>query len=251
MDNGRVLITGNSSGLGEGLSQVYLEKGWQVYGCSRRGCALEGVQDIRLDLSDFDAVPLALCTLLDGVEGLDLVVLNAGVLGEIRDLHETPVEQLREIMEINVWANKVIMDWLHQWGRSIGQVVMISSGASVLGNRGWSGYALSKATLNMLAKLYSHEFPETHIAAIAPGLIDSAMMDYLCDVPDPDAYPALVRLRGARGTETMPDPYNAARRIVTIMEKIRDYPSGSFIDIRQMLEPLEYAKLMGHLNQPR
>ncbi len=251
MSNGRVLITGNSSGLGEGLSQVYLEKGWQVYGCSRRGCALEGVQDIRLDLSDFDAVPLALQTLLDGVDSLDLVVLNAGVLGEIRDLHETPVEKLREIMEINVWANKVIMDWLHQWDRPVGQVVMISSGASVLGNRGWSGYALSKATLNMLGRLYSHEFPDTHISAIAPGLIDSAMMDYLCEVPDPKAYPALARLRGARGTETMPDPYSAARRIVAIMEKFRDYPSGSFIDIRQILEPLEYARLMGHLNQPR
>ena len=251
MDNGRVLITGNSSGLGEGLSKVYLDKGWQVYGCSRRGCTLEGVQDIRLDLSDFDAVPLALQTLLDGVDGLDLVVLNAGVLGEIRDLHETSMEQLREIMEINVWANKVMMDWLLQWGRPVGQVVMVSSGASVLGNRGWSGYALSKATLNMLARLYSHEFPDTHISAIAPGLIDSAMMDYLCEVPDPEAYPALARLRGARGTETMPDPYNAARRIVTIMDRFRDYPSGSFIDIRQILEPLEYARLMGHLNQPR
>ncbi len=72
------------------------------------------------------------------------------------------------------------MDWLLEWGRPVRQVIMVSSGATVLGNKGWGAYALSKAGLNMLARLYDHEFPDTHISALAPGLIDTAMMDYLC-----------------------------------------------------------------------
>jgi NAD(P)-dependent dehydrogenase (short-subunit alcohol dehydrogenase family) len=124
------------------------------------------------------------------------------------------------------------------------QVVMISSGAAVLGNRGWGAYAMSKASLNMLMRLYSHEFPATHLSALAPGLIDSAMMDYLCEVPDPDVFPALQRLRGARGTERMPGPGEAAERVLGVLPELRRFDSGSFVDIRQILAPEEYEALM-------
>lgn len=40
--------------------------------------------------------------------------------------------------------------------------------AEVLSPQGWSGYALTKAALNMLAKLYAHGFAQTRIAALAP-----------------------------------------------------------------------------------
>jgi benzil reductase ((S)-benzoin forming) len=244
---GNVLITGNSSGLGRGFTEYYLEQGWRVYGCSRSGCdGLEGnVRDVRCDLSDFDAIGPALQSLLADAERLDLVILNAGILGEIKPLTQTPLEQLRSVMDVNVWANKVIMDWLHRWGRPIGQIVMISSGAAVLGNEGWGAYALSKASLNMLARLYSHEFPQTHISAVAPGLIDSALMDYLCVVPDPKQFPALQRIRDARGTDLMPKPREAAERVSGVLPEVKDkFTSGSFVDIREILAPEEYAELM-------
>jgi len=46
------------------------------------------------------------------------------------------------------------------------------------------GYALSKAALDVLAKLYAHEFTQTHITPLAPGIIDRAMMDHLCEEED-------------------------------------------------------------------
>ena len=173
------------------------------------------------------------------------MVLNAGILGEIKELNQTPLDDLKRVMEINLWANKVVMDWLHRWGRPIGQVVMISSGASVLGNRGWGGYALSKAALNMLARLYAHEFPATHITAIAPGIIDTSMMDHLCGEADAEAFPALQRLRQARGTEAMPGPEQAAERLVSVLPRLREWPSGSFVDIREILDPAGYRALYG------
>lgn len=240
-----VLITGTSSGLGRGLAQVLSTRGWAVYGCSRRGCDLPGVHDSCLDLNDHDAVPAALDRLLDGVEALDLVVLNAGVLGSIRDMRDTPLEDVRRVMDINVWANKVVLDWLLARGRPVRQIVLISSGAAVLGNRGWGAYALSKATLNMLARLYAHEFGDSHLCALAPGIVDTAMMDHLCDEADAEAFPALQRLRAARGSAAMPGPLEAAEKVLSVLPGLREYDSGDFVDIRQILDPEAYRRLFG------
>jgi NAD(P)-dependent dehydrogenase (short-subunit alcohol dehydrogenase family) len=201
--------------------------------------------ETNVDLTDHAAVPGHLESLLAAAPALQLVVLNAGILGQIRDISATPLEDLKRVMEVNVWSNKTVLDWLIQSGRPVDQIVMISSGASVLGNRGWNGYALSKATLNMLAKLYAHEFPDTHVCALAPGIIDTTMMDHLCDEADASQFPALRRLQQARGTSAMPGPSEAADQVLSVLDDLRDYPSGSFVDIRQIREPEEYQRLFG------
>ncbi|MCP4408614.1 MAG: SDR family NAD(P)-dependent oxidoreductase [Gammaproteobacteria bacterium] len=248
-----IFITGNSSGLGRGLSAAFLKRGCRIFGCSRRGyTGLEGdLKDIQCDLTNFNTIPVAMETLLGKAKGLDLVLLNAGILGEIKTMAKTSMDEIRHIMDINVWSNKLLLDWLLTWDRPVAQIILISSGAAVLGNKGWGGYALSKATLNMLAQLYAHEFPDTHISALAPGLIDTAMMDYLCVEPDPVVYPALNRIRNARGTDVMASPDIAAERIISVLEEVRRFPSGSFVDIRQILEPEEYQKLMSARHQSR
>ena len=155
------------------------------------------------------------------------------------------VADIQRIMDSNVWANKVILDWLIHSGLEVAQVIMISSGASVLGNRGWGGYALSKAALNMLAKLYAHEMPDTHIVSLAPGLIDSDMMSYLCEEADAVKFPALNRLREARESEAMQTPAEAAENIASVVGQLREFESGSFVDIRQILAPDLYSSLYG------
>lgn len=243
------LITGTSSGLGEGLAGALLQRDWVVYGCSRRPSRLAGLKTTQLDLTDHDAIGPSLDKLLDDAPRLDLVVLNAGILGEIRDIAKTPLADLKQVMETNVWVNKTILDWLIRWDRPVMQIVLVSSGAAVLGNRGWSGYALSKATLNMLTKLYAHEFTDTHLCALAPGIIDTAMMDQLCNATDADAFPALQRLQEARDTEAMPGPDEAAERILSVVDQLADRPSGSFVDIREILDPAAHAALYGQSPQ--
>jgi len=239
-------ITGTSSGFGRGLAEYLSRQDWRVCGCSRRGCDLPDVRDRICDLTDYDSLPADLSALLSDIATLDLVVLNAGILGEISNLTEIPLEDLKQVMEVNLWANKAVMDWLHAWGRPIGQIVMISSGAAVLGNKGWGGYALSKAALNMLARLYAHEFTQTHITAVAPGIIDTAMMDHLCEDADAETFPALQRLRQARGTDAIPGPLAAAERLISILPRLKDWPSGSFVDIREILDPEAHARLYGN-----
>lgn len=246
----KAFITGNSGGLGKGLTEMLLTKGYRVYGCSRRGCQLAGdIEDIYCDLADFDSIPVSLEQLLGKVERLDLVILNAGMLGPIKNMSQTSVDELQKIMDLNVWSNKLVMDWLLQSGIQIKQMLLMSSGAAVLGNKGWGGYALSKAALNMLARLYAHEFPETQINAIAPGLIETKMTDYLCDSADKAQFPALQRIQQARGTATMLSPSEAADRIFQSLDPLKEFESGSFVDIRQILAPQEYAELMQNWNQ--
>ncbi len=233
-----VFITGISSGLGLGLAQTYLDQGWTVFGLSRRGCALHHtrLRQVVCDIADERQTAAQLPQLLDGVERLDLVVLNAGVLGEIRDLADTSMAAIQRVMEINVWANKRLIDDLVKQGVAMDQLVAISSGAAVNGSRGWGAYALSKATLNMLVQLYAQELPATHFCALAPGLVDTAMQAYLCDpaVVDEQRYPSMARLRAARGTEAMPSPQAAAQRIAEVIPALRQVPSGSFRDMRAL-----------------
>lgn len=242
----RVLITGTSSGLGAGLAEVCVDRGARVYGLSRRSSPTLGprFRHVSCDLSRLDDIPAALETLLSDVESLDLVVLNAGATGEIRAMPDVPLDDLRRLMDVNVWSNKVILDWLHRGGVSGHQIVAISSGAAVLGNRGWNGYSISKAALNMLVRLYAHEFPNAHLCALAPGLVDSKLTDYLCRVPDPWEYPAIQRIRDARGTERMPQPQEAAERVLGVLPDLRSYESGSYVDIRQITAPEEYQDLL-------
>jgi len=237
---GTIFITGNSSGLGRALTEEYLQQGHAVYGLSRRGFGDDRphLHDVKCDLAQGDAIVPALNQLLSksGDSALDLVILNAGVLGEIRDLATTPLADIRRVMDINVWANKAILDWLVNRGAPVTQIVLISSGAAVNGNKGWGAYSLSKATVNMLAMLYAHELPDSHLAALAPGLVDTAMQDYLCDPSKVDEaqYPTVAKLRHARNTQDMPEPKEAAHRIAAVIPKLKDYPSGSFVDIRTM-----------------
>lgn len=233
---GSALVTGNSSGLGLGMTRVLLEQGARVYGMSRRGCPEAGVSgDEQVDLSDFGATQDAMERLLKGVESLDLVVLNAGLLGHMQRMQDAPMDELRLLMDVNTFANKVILDALLKHRVAVGQIIAISSGASVSGHAGWSGYSLSKAALNMMMQLYAHEFPEeTAINAFAPGLVDTAMQGYLCEEADRESFPVLQRLKAARGTQDMPGPESAARAILDVLPRLHHTTRGSFVDIRQL-----------------
>lgn len=235
-----VLITGVSRGLGYALAEAYLAKGWAVYGLSRQTphhLVDRGLKFVAADFQQAEPLGRALNTLIPHDRSLDLVILNAAKLGEIKDMVQVSLQDLRHTMEINVWANKVLLDELLSAQRSVGQVIGISSGASINGHRGWNGYSLSKASLNMLIALYADEFPNTHFTALAPGLIDTAMQDYLTQLPVDPRYEPLERLKSAKGTELMPSPAQCAKRLISLFPKLLQLSSGAYRDIRQLTLP--------------
>lgn len=233
-----VFITGVSSGIGAALSRHYLNLGWHVYGLSRRqpdtALLQAGLHHQQVDISDHELLTARVSDLISELDRIDLCVLNAGQHGGFADLAEQSLESIRKLFNVNVWANKLIIDQLFASGRSVKQVVGISSGASVNGNRGWGAYSLTKATLNMLICLYAHEFPECHFSAFAPGLVDTEIQEYLCSLPDDPRFPTLETMRAKRGTEQMPMPDTAAPRLASAIAAIpTTVESGAFCDIRQ------------------
>lgn len=244
-----VFITGVSRGLGYGLAVHFLKNQYHVFGVSRNPpagdshaiCDHPAFHFHPLDLSDLSSLEKNFSRILHSWKNghdfanPEFVVLNAGILGRVDDLKNTSVEDIQRIMDVNVWANKILLDVLLADDFQMnGQVIAVSSGVSVSGTRGWAGYGLSKATLNMMIKLYAAEKPEVHFTALAPGLIDTAMQDYLCGYPHPETFPAAIRLRAARGTADMPDPMEAGEKIAFHFRNLTGYPSGSYVDIREM-----------------
>ena len=238
--NRNAFITGVSSGIGLGLARGYLREGFTVYGTSRRSAPeLEGQERFHFescDLADFTTIPGRLQALLGRAGRLDLVILNAGILGKIGDLRETTLADIQKVMDVNVWANKVVLDSLYAMGLEISQAVTISSGAATNVSRGWNAYSISKAALNTLTALYATERPETHFCALAPGIVDTAMQEQISHVPDDPRFSSLEMLRNARGTALMPPPEEAAGRLMEGIAKAPKFPSGSFLDINSLVK---------------
>lgn len=234
-----IFITGVSAGIGQGLARHYLDQGDRVVGCSRREPVdLADSPAFRfrpIDLRDFDSLSDNVAALLNGTEQVDLAIMNAGVLGTIRDLAESDLDSMRAVLDVNLWAVKVVLDALFASVATVGQVVTISSGAAVNGNRGWGAYSISKAALNMLTKLYAREQPETHFCAFAPGIVDTAMQEVICDREPEERFPSVEVLRSKRGTADMPDANTAAPILAAAIDRLPTVvESGEFTDVRKM-----------------
>ena len=228
-----IFITGTNSGIGKALAEEYLAKNAKVYGLGKKAepaIRHPRFEYISLDLQATETIPVGLEPLLAQTDALNLVVLNAGILGDIREIRNTPLYEIESVMRVNVWANKVILDTLIQRNISVEQVIGISSGAAVNASKGWGSYSLSKSALNMLLKLYSREMETTHITALAPGVVDTPMVRYITQEVDAQQYLSAQRLKNGPITP----PRQAAQRLIEAFEKVKNYESGSFLDIRTM-----------------
>jgi len=234
----KVLITGTSSGIGHGLATEFLKRNAKVWGISRRfSDDLTSSQDfnfLQLDLTSFEKTKKLLPGFLSGKKSFDLVILNAGMLGEIKLTKDISIEEMKKVMEINVWANKNLLDVLFSNDIKMKQVVGISSKAALRSTPGWGTYSLSKAALDMLINIYAKEYPDTHFSAFAPGLVDSEIQDYIYQIEDVEKYPSAKRLQEARYTESMPDAIEAAPKLIDGFKKALEYESGSHLDIREL-----------------
>ena len=234
-----IFITGVSSGIGWGLSNYYLSNGHEVYGVSRRIpkdlINKSNFHHSICDLTDFKSSASTIYSLVQGVEKIDLVILNAGMLGEITNMKDQSIDEMKKVFEINVWANKPIIDVLIENVSEVDKIVAISSGAAVNGSRGWGGYSISKAALNMFIKLYAAENKKTRFYAFAPGLIDTPMQDYLCGGSlDIEKFPSAQKLIDARGTKNMPTSQEAGEILAKGINELDKLKTGSFADIRKM-----------------
>lgn len=227
-----IFITGISSGIGKAMALNFANKGFNVYGISRSKLDYEhkNLTHMIHDIKDTQTDPL---DLLIGTDSLDYVFLNAGVLGEISNIKDAKVEDLKDTTEINLWSQKRVIDNLLS-NHKVKHIYAISSGAAIKGSKGWSGYSISKAAFKMLIELYASETEHTQFLSVAPGLVNTQMQDYICDTVDKEKFPNMQRLKDARDNGSMNTPDELAKKFDDKLDFLNTLSSGDFIDLRSL-----------------
>ena len=225
-----ILITGCSSGLGLALTKYYIEKKYKVYGISRNKPEINDENFIHksFDLSQVSKIKSELTDFIKGVNNLETVFLNAGMLGKIKILEELSINEMNEVYSLNVYANKELLDILMQI--KVKNILVISSGASKTGYKGWGSYSLSKAGVNMLVNLYSNEMTNTKILAVAPGVIKTPMTDYIRFEIDENIFTSAKKLNEGN----VQTPEETVIKIENQLNKIDNFQTGSYVDVRQI-----------------
>jgi short-subunit dehydrogenase len=103
-----VLVTGASSGIGEACSQLLSQRGYRVYGLSRRasgsdGTGNHGLIHIPMDITGDLPVKQAIDHVLQHEGHIDIVVNSAG-MGIAGAIEETSIEEARAEFEVNFFG---------------------------------------------------------------------------------------------------------------------------------------------------
>ncbi len=227
-----IFITGIGSGLGEALAKEYLAQGDAVYAIGRtfpkQFDHYPHFFFFPYDLSQTFMINSEIMPFVQN-HSFDIAILNAGMLGEINTLNKTDLIDIKNVMELNVWANKELITLLSEHS-SVQQIVGISSGAAVNGSKGWGAYSLSKSGLNMLLNVYAKELPKIHFTALAPGIIKTSMVEHIINKVDEQEFPSAKKLKESY----IQSPQEAAKHLISIFPKLLNYESGSFLDVRTM-----------------
>ena len=225
-----ILITGCSSGLGLALSHYYLEKGFKVYGISRNKPEINNPNFIHksYDLSQISKIKDELSSFINDISQIQTAFLNAGMLGKIKILEELSTQEMQEVYNLNVYANKELLDILKH--TKVKNILAISSGASLTGYKGWGSYSLSKAAINMLINLYSNEMPNSKLLAVAPGVIKTPMTDYIRFEIDSEIFTSAKKLSEG----IVQTPQETAIKIDTLINRIDEFESGIYVDVRKI-----------------
>ena len=181
-----ILITGASTGIGRALAFEFSRRGYALGLCARRLELLESLRDelcggtkvaiAKLDVAEFESVPEVLHKLADQLDGVQVVIANAGV-GEKSYPGEGTFHLDRKVIEINVLGAIATIDAgaeiLKKEGG--GQIVGISSVAGFRGLSTTPAYSASKAALSTYMEGIRNHLKQHKIAVtvLNPGFIDT------------------------------------------------------------------------------
>ena len=227
-------ITGVSSGLGRALAQAALDRGHTVIGTVRSDDArasftaldAERAHAYVLDLRMQESIAGVLSHAEASIGAIDVLVNNAGY-GHEGILEESPLDDMRQQFEVNVFGAvammKAILPAMRR--RRRGHIINITSMGGFITMPGIAYYAGSKFALEGISETLGKEVREfgIHVTAVAPGSFRTdwagrSMVRSARSIADYDALFAPIRAkRAARSGKQPGDPAKAAQAILKIV----------------------------------
>ncbi len=181
-ENGRVVIvTGASSGIGAATAVLLTQRGFTVFGASRRPAAEpSAVRHLAMDVRDEAAVRRGIDEVLAQAGRLDALVCCAG-FGVFGSVEETSLERARAQFETNVFGtlNPIRAVLPHMRESRAGRIVVVGSLAGRAPIPFQAHYSATKAAVDALALALRNEVAPLGIGVslVEPGDIRTAFND--------------------------------------------------------------------------
>ena len=214
------LITGASRGIGAAVAERFAGEGAHLVLAARTIGGLEEVDDavraargsatlVPVDLRDFVKIDELAAALFERWGRLDILVGNAAEFGVFSPLGHIDPETWTEVMDLNLTANWRLIRAMDPLLRAApaGRAIFVTSGVA----RGvfpyWGPYAIGKAGLEMLVKIYAGEIAKTRVRAnlIDPGIVRTRLRARAFPGEDPRRLPPPESVADAFLTLALPE----------------------------------------------
>jgi NAD(P)-dependent dehydrogenase (short-subunit alcohol dehydrogenase family) len=181
------LITGGNKGIGFETARRLIAAGHTVWigardtGRGRQAAKTLGASFVQLDVTDDVSVAAAVETVRDEAGHLDVLVNNAGILGDVTSPEDMTVDQLRAVYETNVFGVvRVTNAFLPLLRRAaapsvvnvtsgLGSFTLIHDPERVESRYPLAAYGSSKTAVTMLTMQYAKTTPDVRFNAVDPG----------------------------------------------------------------------------------
>jgi short-subunit dehydrogenase len=169
-----ILVTGASSGIGKSIAIFLSEKGYKVFGTSRKPKNVENFsfEIIALDVLKMETIEKAVAYIIKKEGRLDVLINNAG-MGITGPIEDTPTDEMRAVFNTNFFgAIDVMKAVLPQMrAQKSGLILNVTSIAGYMGLPFRGLYSATKGALELVTEAVSMEVKSLGIIAVnvAPG----------------------------------------------------------------------------------
>jgi 3-oxoacyl-[acyl-carrier protein] reductase len=162
------VVTGAARGIGAATCTALKADGFEVLGLDLSGA------DLTADVTD----PASVAAALAGIQRIDVLVNNAGVLIE-GSLATMPLADFDRQVAVNLRGPFVVTQAVLPRLPKGGRIINVASELAYLGREGASAYSATKGAILSLTRSWARELaPDILVNAVAPGPVDTPLLAY-------------------------------------------------------------------------